>query len=334
MDFLKNYNLAGMDFPYALAMVGLFVGVCLLITGINYCVLEPMRQRRLINQRIRGNKREQQVRAQVFRSFQEATHSPVLNLTERLFGWGKVDNLQRHLLQGDIYVSPHVFISIIILLAVLGFMIGWLAGVLIWSLGLSLTLGMLPIIYLRWRRNRKTLQIERYMPDAMEMLARSLRAGHTLSGTLELAGQEVPKPLGTEMRITYEEQRLGLSLGQAFRRMGERIASRDLQFFITAVLIQSETGGNLSEILDNIGTIIRDRLKLKGKVQGLTAEGRFSALILSLLPFVTFIAFYFMNGPYVMMLFTDPVGVKLLTGGIISIIIGILVMKRMVNIEV
>ncbi len=267
-------------------------------------------------------------------SFQEATHSPVLNLAERLFGWGKVDNLQRHLLQGDIYLSPHVFISIVIVLAALGFMIGWLAGALIWSLGLSLVLGLLPIIFLRWKRNRKTLQIERYMPEAMELLARSLRAGHTLSGTLELAGQEVPKPLGTEMRITYEEQRLGLSLGQAFRRMGERVASRDLQFFITAVLIQAETGGNLSEILDNIGTIIRDRLKLKGKVQGLTAEGRFSALILSLLPFVTFVAFYFLNRTYVMTLFNDPMGINLLTGAIISIIFGIMVMKRMVNIEV
>jgi tight adherence protein B len=334
MDFLKRYDLAGLDLPYAMGLVGLFVGVCLLITGINYCVLEPMRKRRLISQRIKGKKREQQVRAQIFRSFQEATHSPVLNMAERLFGWGKVDNLQRLLLQSDIFVSPHVFICIVIILAVLGFMIGWLVGVLIWSLGLSLVFGMLPIIFLRWKRTRKTLQIERYMPDAMELLARSLRAGHTLSGTLELAGQEVPKPLGTEMRITYEEQRLGLSLGQAFRRMGERVASQDLQFFITAVLIQAETGGNLSEILDNIGTIIRDRLKLKGKVQGLTAEGRFSALILSLLPFVTFIAFYFMNRKYVMTLFNDPMGVKLLTGGIISIIIGILVMKKMVNIEV
>ncbi len=334
MDLLSSYNLAGLEFHYVLGLVGLFVGVCLLIAGIHYSLLEPMRQRRLVMQRLRGSKREQQVRAQVFKVLQENQESIVLNLMERFFGWGKVDNLQRKLLQADIYLSPHSFISIVILLAALGFLIGWLVGVLTWSLGISLTLGMIPIMFLRWKRKRKTLKIEKYMPDAMELLARSLRAGHTLQGTLELVSQEVPKPLGTEMRITYEEQRLGLSMSQAFRRMGERVASQDLQFFVTAVLIQSETGGNLSEILDNIGSIIRDRLKLKGKVQSLTAEGRFSALILTLLPFITFLGFYFANRKYVMTLFKDPLGVQLLTGAIVSIIVGTLVMKRMVTIKV
>jgi tight adherence protein B len=334
MDFLKGFNLAGLEFQYILGLVGLFVGVCLLITGIHYGLLEPLRQRRLINQRTRGSKREQQIRAQVFKAYQETTESLILNLAERLLGWGKVDNLQRQLLQADIYLSPHAFISIAILMATLGFMIGWLVGDFTWSLGLSLTLGMFPIIFMRWKRKRKTLKIERFMPDAMELLARSLRAGHTLQGTLELVSQEIPKPLGTEMRITYEEQRLGLSVAQAFRRMSERVASQDLQYFVTAVLIQAETGGNLSELLDNIGIIIRDRLKLKGKVQGLTAEGRFSALILSLLPFVTFLGFYFVNRNYILTLFRDPLGTKMLTGAIISICIGILIMKRMVTIKV
>ena len=152
------------------------------------------------------------------------------------------------------------------------------------------------------------------MPDAMELLARSLRAGHTLSGTLDLVSQEIPAPLGTEMRITYDEQKLGLSMTQAFRRMGERVASQDLRYCVTAVIIQSETGGNLAEILENIGLIIRDRLKLKGKVQGLTAEGRFSALILSLLPFVTFLALYVINRAYVMTLFHDPLGIQIVNG--------------------
>jgi tight adherence protein B len=116
--------------------------------------------------------------------------------------------------------------------------------------------------------------------------------------------------------------------------MGERVASQDLRFFVTAVIIQSDTGGNLSEILENIGSIIRDRLKLKGKVRGLTAEGRFSALILSLLPFVTFLALYVVNRTYVMTLFREPIGIKLLTFAIISICIGIVIMKRMVSIKV
>jgi tight adherence protein B len=334
MGSLPNFNLTGMEFSYALGLLGLFLGIILLITGINYSLVEPARKRRLINQRIRGSRREEMIRAQVFKAFQETKESMILDLAERYFGWGKVDNLQLQLLQADIFLSPHTFICIAILLAGTGLMTGWLIGVWAWSLGSSFLLGVLPFMFLRWKRKRKTLKIERYMPDAMELLARSLRAGHTLSGTLDLVSKEIPAPLGTEMRITYDEQKLGLSMPQAFRRMGERVASQDLRYFVTAVIIQSETGGNLSEILENIGLIIRDRLKLKGKVQGLTAEGRFSALILSLLPFVTFLALYVMNRNYVMTLFSDPLGLKFLTVAIISISIGIFIMKRMVTIKV
>ena len=334
MNFLINFNLAGMEFHYALGLVGLCVGIILLITAIYYGLVEPIRRRRLLNQRLRGNTREQAVRAQVFKAFQETKESVVLNLAERYFGWGKVDNLQRQLLQADIYLAPNTFISIAILLSGSGFLIGWLVGSWAWSLGLSFFLGVFPLMYLRWKRRRKTLKIERYMPDAMELLARSLRAGHTLPGTLDLVSQEIPGPLGAEMRITFEEQKLGLSMPQAFRRMGERVASQDLRYFVTAVIIQTETGGNLSEILDNIGTIIRDRLQLKGKIQGLTAEGRFSALILSLMPFGIFLGLYMLNREYVMTLFSDPLGVRLLTGAMITIGFGILVMKKMVNIKV
>jgi tight adherence protein B len=299
-----------------------------------HVIVEPIRQRRILNKRIRGSKREQEVRAQVFKTYQESADSLVLSLAERLFGWGRVENLQRRLLQADIFLSPNTFITIIIMLAVVGFLLGSMVNSLTWSLGLSLTLGVLPMVFLRWKRRRKTTKIEESMPDAMELLARSLRAGYTLQGTLELVAQEIQKPLGTEMRITYEEQRLGLSLNQAFRRMGERVASQDLRFFVTAVLIQAETGGNLAEILENIGVIIRDRIKLKGKVKGLTAEGRFSALVLTLLPFITFVAFYVINRSYAMTLITDPLGIKLLTIGMVSITIGTLVMKRMVAIKV
>ena len=192
MGFLPNFNLAGMEISYVLGLLGLFVGIILLITGINYRLLEPARKRRLITQRLKGSRREQEVRAQIFKAFQETKESVILDLAERFFGWGKVDNLQLQLLQADIFLSPHTFICIAILLAGLGLMIGWIIGVWAWSLGASFLLGVLPYLFLRWKRSRKTLKIERYMPDAMELLARSLRAGHTLSGTLDLVSQEIP----------------------------------------------------------------------------------------------------------------------------------------------
>jgi tight adherence protein B len=155
-----------------------------------------------------------------------------------------------------------------------------------------------------------------------------------LQSTLELVSHEIPAPLGKEMRVTYEEQRLGLSVSQALRRMSDRVASQDLRYFVTAVLIQAETGGNLAEILDNIGTLIRERLKLKGKVVALTAEGRFSALVLIGLPIVTFLFLYLINRSYVMVLWTDPIGTKILTAGISLVVFGALIMKKMVNIKV
>ena len=196
MTFPNSYNLAGMEFQYALGLIGLFLMVILLFTGIHYGVAEPIRKRRLINQRLRGNKREETARAQVFKAFQETKESAVLNLAERYFGWGKVDNLQIQLLQADIFLSPHMFICIAILLAGAGFMVGRLMGSWTWSLGLSFFLGIMPLMVLRWKRRRKTMKIERYMPDAMELLARSLKAGHTLSGTLDLVSQEIPTPSG------------------------------------------------------------------------------------------------------------------------------------------
>jgi tight adherence protein B len=326
--------MAGFEIQYVLLLVLVFVGICVLAAAVNHFLVKPIRWRRQMNERLKGSKREQEVRAQIFKAYQENRSGPILDLIQSMTGWSKIDNLQRHLLQADIYMNPGLFLSIVGIMGCLGFMLGMTLSSSLWALGLGAALAFLPIMYLRWRRRRKTAKIEKQMPDAMELLARSLRAGHTLQGTLELVSQEVPDPLGTEMRITYEEQRLGLSMGQALTRLGERVASRDLRYFVTAVLIQLETGGNLAEILENIGTIIRDRLKLKSKVKGLTAEGRFSAVILVILPVLTFVALLFLNRPYAMVLLTEPLGVNMLTAAGISVVIGAYVMKRMVAIKV
>jgi len=216
----------------------------------------------------------------------------------------------------------------------MGFVLGGRFVDGIWTWLVAAAMGCLPILILHWKKRRKTAQFEKQMPEAMELLARSLRAGHTLPATMELVAQEIPRPLGEEMRITYEEQRLGLSVPQALRRMGERVASQDLRYFVTAVLVQNETGGNLAEILENIGYLIRERMKLKGKVHTLTAEGRFSALVLMGLPVLTFLALYVMSREYIMLLFTDPLGKKMLAAALCSMAIGAWVMKKMVSIKV
>jgi tight adherence protein B len=333
MDGLKSMIPGNLDFQYLLGLIGVFVGIFLLFSAVGYYVIEPMRWRRQINQRLRTNKREEAIRAQIFKAYKETQSSAILGFLNELFGWNRRNNLQAQLLQADIYLAPNTFIIIVVSLVLMGLFLGSMITKFTWSLGLGLGLGMLPIMFLRWKKRRKTAKFEKFMPEAMELLARSLRAGHTLQATLELVSQEIPPPLGAEMRVTYEEQRLGLSTTQAFRRMSERVASRDLQIFVTAVLIQTESGGNLSEILENIGLIIRERLKLKSKIQSLTAEGRFSAIILTLLPVVTFGILIFLNPKYAMVLFTEPAGNKLLYAGIISDLMGIILIKKMITMK-
>ncbi len=334
MDQLLNMNMAGMDFTYAIGLMAVFVGIFLLVAFFSNIVIDPIKQRKIRSRRIRGMKKEQEIRAQIFKAYQESGGSPVLSVMQKIIGLGKIETLQRSLLQADIYMNPGTFLALVGLLGCLSFTIAWKMnmGFYAWSIGASV--GSLPLLFMRWKKRRKTAKFEKQMPEAMELLARSLKAGHTLPSTIEMVSHEISAPLGTEFRITFEEQRLGLSVTQAFRRMGDRVASQDLRYFITAILIQTETGGNLAEILDNIGQLIRERLKLKGKVQSLTAEGRFSALILIFLPIVTFLALLVINREYVMTLLIDPLGVKVLTVAIVSVIFGALVMKKMVVIKV
>jgi len=332
MELLK---IGSADTTYAFGLAAVFAGAFLLVAAFNHFLIDPIVQRRRLNARLQGNKREQEIRAQIFKAYQETRESLMMGLLQHLVGFGKIENLQRALLQADIYLGVGTFLSLVGILGSAGFVLGQLlAGSFLWAATLATILGAMPILYWRWKKRRKTVLFEKQMPDAMELLARSVRAGHTLAATLELVSQEIPPPLGMEMRITYEEQRLGLSMGQALRRMGERVDSRDLRYFVTAVLIQMETGGNLAEIMENIGFLIRERLKLKGKIKSLTAEGRFSAIILSLLPVVTFIAIYLLNRGYVNAMLQDPLGVKILLIGVTSVLLGALVMKKMVNINV
>jgi tight adherence protein B len=202
-----------------------------------------------------------------------------------------------------------------------------------WLLGICLAVatGAVPFLLISLKKKRKGLLIEKQMPEVMELLSRSLRAGHTLPSAMELAGKEAPPPLSTELRLVYEQQRLGIGLNDALRQMLDRVDSKDLRYFVTAVLIQSETGGNLAEIMENIGHLIRERLRVKGKIKGLSAEGRFSAYILGGLPFAMFMILYVIHKSYVMILFNDPWGQRLLVGALVSMALGSLCMRRLIH---
>ncbi len=189
-------------------------------------------------------------------------------------------------------------------------------------------------MWLLWRRKKRFKKFASQLPGALELIARALRAGHSLSAGFQLVGQEVSEPLGTEFAQVFEEQNLGIPLDEALRGMTDRIPNLDLKFFVTAIILQRQTGGDLAEILDKIGHLIRERFNIWGQIQALTGEGRLSGVVLMGLPPLLFLAAYKLNPDYVMVLFTDPMGRKMMLVAVVMQVIGAFVIKKIVNIKV
>jgi tight adherence protein B len=199
---------------------------------------------------------------------------------------------------------------------------------------LGLVCGGLPIIWLLFRRRRRLRRFAALLPEALEMLARALRAGQSLPFGFHMVSSEVAAPLGSEFGRVFDEQNLGVSLEQSLGEMAVRIPNLDLRFFVTAVILQRQTGGDLAEILDKIGYIVRERFKIWGQIQALTAEGRISGIVLLALPVALFLTVYKLNPEYVKLLFVDPMGKKLLAVAIVLQVVGALVIRKIINIKV
>jgi len=202
------------------------------------------------------------------------------------------------------------------------------------ALLVALVCGALPIGYLYWLRSKRMAMFERQLPEALELVSRALKAGHAFSVGLKLVGEEAADPIGIEFRRVFDEISMGVALPEALQNMTDRLDCVDLRFFVTSVLVQRETGGNLAEIIDSLAGLIRRRFELQLKVSALSAEGRFSAIILIGLPIVVGCALYMMNPEYISMLFTDPIGQNMLMLGSFLMVTGAAIMKRMVAIKV
>lgn len=195
-------------------------------------------------------------------------------------------------------------------------------------------MGLLPSAWLLWRRKRRLKAFGSQLPDALEMISRTLRAGQSLGFGFNMVATEMPLPISKEFGRVFEEQNLGIPIDETLRDMTERIPNLDLKFFVTALILQRQTGGDLAEILDKIGSLIRDRFRIWGQVQALTGEGRLSGVVLLALPFVLLVAVYQLNPEYIMVLFNDPLGTKMLAAGALMQVAGALVIRKIVNIKV
>jgi len=194
--------------------------------------------------------------------------------------------------------------------------------------------GALPSAYLYWLKNQRMKQFGQQLPEALELVSRALRAGHAFSVGLKIVGEEASDPIGIEFRRVFDEVSMGVALPQALQNMTERLDSVDLRFFVTSVLVQRETGGNLAEIIDSLATLIRKRFELQLKVRALSAEGRFSGIILFCLPILLGVLLFQMNPEYMGLLFTDPIGQTLVMVGSFLMVTGAFVMKRLIAIKV
>jgi len=191
-----------------------------------------------------------------------------------------------------------------------------------------------PWCWLLFRRSRRFKRFEGQLPDAMELIGRALRSGHSLASGLSVVVDEMPDPISQEFHRAYEEQNLGIPIERALKNMLKRIPNMDLKFFVTAVAIQRQSGGDLAEILDKISHIIRERFKILGQVKALTGEGRISGIVLMALPVALFFAVYYLNPEYIMLLFTEPLGRKMIFVAAFLQILGAIVIKKIVAIKV
>ena len=227
------------------------------------------------------------------------------------------------------------FVLLTIALPTAGFLVGsWTPLPLIVLAPASLLLGGFPYLYVRFKKSRRVERFHAQLPEAMELMARALKAGHAFPGGLKMVADEMDDPIGGEFNKTLSEINLGVDVTTALKNFVDRVDCADLRFFVISVILQRETGGNLAEILENIASLIRERFKLHGRIRVLSAEGRFSAIVLIGIPIFVAIALAFVNPEYIRVLLTDPFG-NLLVGFAISLMaLGVFVMKRMIAIKV
>jgi len=193
---------------------------------------------------------------------------------------------------------------------------------------------VLPYLYVSWRRSRRFQKFETTFPDAIDTLARAVRAGHAFTMALEIVCNELPEPVATEFRKLFEEQKYGMPVRDALLNLTARVPLVDVKFFVTAVMLQRETGGNLAELLDNLSYMIRERFKILRQVRVYTAQGRLTMMLLMAMPPVIVVTMLVMKAEFIQPLFSDPVGHIFVAAAITLQTVGYFVIRRIIRVEV
>jgi tight adherence protein B len=312
-----------------------FIGVAALVIGIAFVMRGDKEQE--VEDRLSvltgGKKKKTGADAAQYAELLASMRNDGTSTIERMIS--RYMNLQLLFEQADVALPVPQFLIICAVLAGVGIVMPTAAGMnVLFAPIVSLFLAILPILWLLMRRKRRLRKFAAQLPEALELIARALRAGHSLAAGMNLVAHEMSAPIAVELGRTFEEQNLGIPLEEALESLTNRVPNLDLKFFATAIVLQRQTGGDLAEILDKIGHLVRERFQIWGQVQALTGEGRLSGIVLLALPPALFAVVYRMNPDYLMLLFTDDMGKKMLVGGVIMQLLGALAIRKIVNIRV
>lgn len=247
------------------------------------------------------------------------------------------ERLHKLIEQAGLKWTPAKLINMMVVGFGIGFGTGWLflpSRFQPLAIVCGLLIGLFPLMYLMRLRSSRLHKFEEQFPDSLEFIARSMRAGHAFSVALEMIHKEFQDPLGSEFRRVFEEHNLGLPIEVALEKLSERIPSLDVHFFVSAVMLQKRTGGNLAEILDKLAYIIRERFKLRGKIKAISAHGRMTGTALTLIPVGVAVMMFWSNPDYVRFFFLDETGNYMMGAAILLQVIGYAIINKIVTIEV
>lgn len=327
-------SIAGNSFLVLLVLI--FIAVILLLEGL-YLIWKSYKgpEARQLKNRLQAlsTSRDKAMRAQLLK---ERMLSDIPVLQRLLLSLPRAQQLDRFILQAglDWTVSR-------LLLACAALGVGACMSVILLAHQSSL-MGLMvgaafsaaPLVYLQHKRSRRLSQLEGQLPEALDLVTRALRSGHAFSSGLQMIGEEMNDPIATEFRIVHDEVNFGVSIQQALTNLSERIPLTDLRYFVVAVLIQRDSGGNLTEVLGNLSRLIRERLKLLSKVRVLSAEGRLSAWIVGTMPFALAGLMNLVNPKFMTPLWTDPMGIEIIKYMLVLMALGVLILRKIIQIRV
>ncbi len=317
--------------------VTVFLGILVITFVVMIVMLRPTATEKTLEKRLRTIERVSVgvVPDEAGDLLRQEKLSDIPWLNEMMLEWNSLRKLQQLLQQAESSWTVGKLISITLLLFVGG---TWVATLRAPSFALALIVGLavasIPTVwqfFMRWKRLRK---FEELLPDTIDLMARALRAGHTISSAIEMVASEGAEPVASEFRRVFEQQNFGLPLREAMLGLAERVPIPDVSFLVTAILVQKETGGNLAEVLDKTALVIRERFRLRGQLRVYTAQGRLTGWILAGLPFIMFVLLNIVNPDYMKILTTDPAGRTLIYVGIVLMVLGGWVIRKVIDIKV